>query len=505
MMQTTTAPPTAELRRASIAREKAIRSLAEFTRQAWPIIEPGVPLVDNWTIDVIAEHLEAVARGQLRRLVIAIPPGFMKSTLMSVMFPAWIWTWRPTYRSIFASYDKALGVRDSLKARAVVRSDWYRENFARGAARPWRISPDQDMKTLWQNSRGGFRQSVVVLKGGTGHRADGIFVDDAMSVEQSYSRPHREAVIRWFDKTMSSRLTDLASGVFVVTGQRLHRLDLSGHCIRSGYAYLAIPQEYDPRRSSSVVGRGDPRKEQGALAFPAKFPAAELEEQYRKLGSAGKAAQHQQDPVAEGGNLFQRGWWRFWRHDGAPPMDPATRPEGCSREPAVILPARFEMEGLSLDCTFRKTDDGSGVALQVWAAVGADRFLLYRSWARRSFTETVEELRAIAARFPGATWKWVEAKANGDAVMSLLEHEIAGLIPVEPEGGKEARAHACTAEVQSGNCYLPEHEPWIGEYVDAMGDFPKGEQDDDVDATTQALTQMRGGFELLFKAMTGNP
>ena len=125
--------------------ESARRSLAEFVRQAWPIVEPGTPLRWNWHVDAVCSHLEAVADGGIRNLVINIPPGCLKSSLVSVFWPAWMWIRRPEWRAIFSSYAEALATRDAVKTRAIVESDWYQRAFVRGA---WKLSGDQNLREL---------------------------------------------------------------------------------------------------------------------------------------------------------------------------------------------------------------------------------------------------------------------------------------------------------------------------------------------------------------------
>ena len=135
-----------------IRAELARRSLLEFTRQAWHILEPGVPMKEGWVLEAICEHLEAVADGRIKRLLINVPPGSSKSRLARVMFPLWLWTKNPWMRIIGASYALSLSERDSYYARTIVQSDWYQQNF--GVS----ISAEQGAKVNFDNtSMGGMR------------------------------------------------------------------------------------------------------------------------------------------------------------------------------------------------------------------------------------------------------------------------------------------------------------------------------------------------------------
>jgi hypothetical protein len=154
-----------------------IMPLRQFVEEGWSINEPDKPFMANWHIDAICEHLEWVIAGEIQRLVINIPPGHAKSLLTSVLWPAWVWTWRPGWRSIFGSYDQGLSLRDSVKARTVMQSAWYQETFAPR----WRFTSDQNVKGYYRNSRMGERLAISTDSAATGFRGDCIAVDDPIN------------------------------------------------------------------------------------------------------------------------------------------------------------------------------------------------------------------------------------------------------------------------------------------------------------------------------------
>ncbi len=143
--------------RAERRRRAAADSLDVFVRQGWHVLEPGVDLIWNWHLDLICRHLEAISRGELTRLVVNIPPGHMKSLLVAVFWPAWVWANDPSWRVLFTSYDMALSTRDSVRCRDLISSDWYQETF-----RPsWRMKIDQNVKSHFENNAGGLRQALA--------------------------------------------------------------------------------------------------------------------------------------------------------------------------------------------------------------------------------------------------------------------------------------------------------------------------------------------------------
>ena len=481
----------------SLARaEKARRRFHEFVRQAWPIVEPATPFRDTWHIGAVCEHLEAVTRGEISRLLINIPPGHAKSLLVSVLWPAWTWTFRPAWRGLFASYAYDLAERDSVRCRALIRSDWYRGFMEAGG---WRIVDDQDTKGYFVNSASGFRFSTSIEAQATGWRGDAVVVDDPLSAKEAPSEAKRKETIHWWDLVMSSRLNDMDRGARVIIMQRLHEGDLSGHVLaQGGYEHLCLPSEFDPANravtSRTVGGQRtefwrDPRETEGELLFPALFPQRVLEQAKKDLGSSGYAGQHDQRPTPEGGGMFKRSWWRFWRREGTGPEERCPRPRGCWEGPARTLP-EFDRTIISLDAAFKATDTSDFVVFQVWGMKQADRFLLAQARGRMSFTETLTTFRRLARDWPRAYRKLVEDKANGSAIINTLQKEISGVVAINPEGGKEARAAAVQPAIESGNVYLPDGAPWLDDFVGEFSAFPRGRHDDQVDCLTQALLDL---------------
>jgi predicted phage terminase large subunit-like protein len=457
----------------------ATRRLAHFARQAWEVVEPGTPLRWNWHLDAIAEHLEAVSDGRIKRLIINVPPGHMKSLMVSVFWPAWVWARRPEWRALFASYASDLAIRDSVKCRSLIESDWYQDSFVQ---KEWSLAGDQNVKSYYVNSETGFRISLSVGGKTTGFRGDAIVIDDPLNALDAYSKAARDEAIRWWDQAMSNRLSDMREGAVVLIMQRLHEDDLAGHLLRrGGWEHLCLPSEFEPERHSRTsIGWKDPRREAGELLFPAMFPTEVLDEAKTNLGSSGFAGQHQQRPMPAEGGMFKREWWRFWRHAWEDEI-----PELAAR--TVVLPGAFDQLILSWDCAFKKTDESDRVAGGVWGRLGSEKYLVDLAWDRMSFTETVSALEAQAKKHPKAREKLVEDKANGPAVIDVLSKKVSGIIAVNPEGGKEARAAATSPQVEAGNVFLPLHAKWRDAYIEEHASFPKASHDDAVDQQSQAL------------------
>jgi predicted phage terminase large subunit-like protein len=324
-----------------------------------------------------------------------------------------------------------------------------------------------------------------------------VVVDDPHSVDQAQSDAERRGAVEWFSGTMCTRLNDFNTGHKVVIQQRLHEQDVTGDLLIKGdFELLCLPAEFEPeRRCTTSIGWTDPRSEPGELLWPEKITKAQLEALKVSLGSYRYAGQYQQRPSPAEGGIFKRVWFRFWRpaHMDLPPVK-VRLPEGSIvAVPAVPIPAEFESMTQSWDMAFKGNNGSDYVVGQAWGAKGADRFLLDQVRARLDMPGTKEAVRSFSMKWPRATVKLIEDKANGPAVIQELAHEIEGLIAVTPEGGKIARAHAVSPMVESGNVYLPHPAtaPWVEDFLEKATAFPNGRYDDQVDAMTQALNRLR--------------
>jgi predicted phage terminase large subunit-like protein len=467
-----------------IAAERARRSLTEFIRQAWPVAEPGSPYVPGWHLDAVCEHLEAVTRGEIRRLLINVPPRSGKSLTVSVFWPAWVWTTQPETRWLYSSYAQSLATRDSVRCRRLIESAWFRERWGD----VFSLTSDQNVKVRFENDRTGVRLATSVGGSATGEGGDVIVCDDPHKVEEAHSDTIREGVLDWWDHTMSTRLNDPRTGAMVVIMQRVHERDLAGHVIdQGGWTHLCLPAEFEPRHP--FLWPGEPRREPGELLCPERVGVQEIEALKTSLGVYGAAGQLQQRPAPAGGGIFERRWWRYY--------DP-TRP----------LP-EFEQVLQSWDLAFSGTSASDYVVGQVWGQCGADKYLLRQVRERMEFTTTIAAVRAMTSwvdeRYPRQRGHGilVERAANGAALLDVLGTEIPGLIPVVPRGHKLARARAITPQVEAGNVLVPGvanaegsgydrslTPPWVQSLIEEAAAFPNAAHDDAIDAMTQAITRL---------------
>lgn len=481
-----------------IDRELCKRSLVEYGRLAWPIVEPGQRYVHGWHIDAIAEHLQAATFGQIRNLIINIPPRHMKSLLVAVLWFTWVWTFRPESRWLYASYGENLSIRDSLKCRRIIQHPWYQGMFGE----VFQLAGDQNQKTRFENNRTGIRLATGVGGMATGEGGDFIVVDDPLKAADAHSATIRAETNDWWDNTMSTRGNDPGAVVKVVIMQRLHEQDLTGHLLEKmkidgqQYEHLCLPAEYEGSRHRTIIGWHDPRQERGELLWKERFTPLAMKDLKSSMSSYAVAGQLQQRPAPDEGGILKKGWWRYWRPHGVamPPVQVKLADGTLLEIEAVELSASFDEMIQSWDCTFKDTKQSDFVAGQVWARTKADKFLLDYYKDRADIVETIRQILRFTEKWPKAVGKLIEDKANGPAVITLLKTRVSGLIGVEPEGGKISRAYAVQPEVEAGNVYLPHPAlfPWVDGFVTSCAGFPNLAYDDDVDACTQALVRMQG-------------
>lgn len=444
--------------------------LAAFVRYTMPGYRMG------WVHEEICSELDAfladVVAGRSPRLMLTMPPRHGKSELASRRFPAYALGRYPDLSVISTSYAADLSSRMNRDVQRVIDSPEYRELF------PGTALYGKNIRTVGNGSylrnsdifevvgHAGCYRSAGVGGGITGMGGHIVIVDDPFKDRASADSPTiRQNVWDWYTSTLYTRLAP-GGGVLIIN-TRWHMADLSGRLLEA--AARGEGDHWRVVNFPAIATEDELHRRAGEALHPERYPLEQLLAIKKALGTRDWEALYQQRPTPDGGAIFKSEWLRFWL-----PKD---------------LPEQFDQLLISWDMTFKDGDDTDFVVGQVWGRKGAARYLLDQVRRRMGFTDTVAAFRALAAKWPGATRKLVEDKANGPAVIDALKHAVPGIIPVEPDGSKTARAHAVTTFFEAGNVLLPhpEHCPWAREYVAELTQFPGAPHDDQVDATTQAL------------------
>jgi hypothetical protein len=280
------------------------RHFSLFLRRVMGTVAPGARYSHNWHIDAIAEYLAAAASGEITRLVINLPPRMLKSTMVSVAWPAWLLGHDPSQRIMAASYAQSLGVKHSTDCRAVMQAEWYRRVFP-----GTELSREQNEKEKFATTARGYRLAVSVGGAAIGEGGNILIVDDPINPLQAGFRHQREGVNGWFDHTFATRLDDKQRGAIVLVMQRLHPEDLSGYLLqKGGWEHLCLPA-IAPSATTLRVGAFFYERAAGEALHPAREDVALLEKTKRELGSANFNAQYQQAPQSVTGTLVKPHWF----------------------------------------------------------------------------------------------------------------------------------------------------------------------------------------------------
>lgn len=453
-----------EVETIDLERERLPKDLAMFVRRAWHVTQAS-EYMHNWHIDAISEHLQDVTSGHIKNLVINIPPACMKTLLVSCYWPVWEWLKKPASGFIVASYDSTLTLRSSRETIRLIQSPWFQKR--------WPIKLLGDAGTEYLTAGGGFRFNTSIQGKVTGRHCTRGIIDDPIK-PQTVSKVTLDGCERWWRESLQTRFKNPQDRSIVIIMQRLHDRDLSAIAIAEGYQHLKLPMRWEPAAYSIpdknigwAVEAARSYGKDGDLLWPARFSEDVLGPMERIMGSQATAAQHQQRPVPAGGLVFRSEWFQHWQQ--------------------ASLPPRFDKMCSSWDCAFKGTEDSDFVVGQVWGKYKADFYLLDQYRARANVSDTMRAILAMSTKWPRCTAKLVEDKANGPAVVDLLKKRLPGLIAVNPEGGKESRANAVSPLFEALNVWLPPECKWVNEYKDELLAFPLGANDDQVDATSQAL------------------
>lgn len=454
------------------------QSLATFARLAWPVLEPATPLKWGWALDAMCEHLEAVSRGEIKRLLLNVPPGSMKSLLTGVIWPAWEWgpLDRQELRYLGTAHKQDLAVRDSTKCRRLIQSAWYQRLW------PVDLVGDQNAKTKFENARTGFREAMAFTSL-TGSRGDRVILDDPHSVDDANSIVKLEGDIMTFREALPSRVNNDESAIVIVM-QRLHERDVSAVALDLGYDHLCLPMRYEDGRSRWVVGKGDPRKREGELMFPERFPEAQVEELERTLGAYATAGQLQQRPAPREGGLFQHSWF----------------------QPISALPADLDRTVRAWDLAATKKSTSNDPDWTAGVRMSRTRSGLFIIEHCRRFRGSPMEVEASLLSTAKADGSRVTVRLAqdpgqaGKAQAEQLVRKLAGYpVKVErPTGDKATRAAPFAAQAEAGNVRIlvtgdPVADAWIQPFIDELCLFPAAAHDDQVDAAADAFNELALG------------
>jgi len=510
----------AELARKEVGEdaERLEKSFGAFVRAAWHSLKPHEQFIWNWHLDAIAAHLEAVSEGEIHRLQIWIPPGTMKTGMVTLFWHPWEWTRNPWLRYWTASYETRLIARFALQAQQVMMSPWYQARWGH------KFEFTSEAAHYYTNDQGGSRLATSPTSTGTGEHGHRIIIDDpiparAGDVDSGIQKDMKTLLHEandWYDGTVSSRYIDNAEIDFfharVLVMQRIHEEDLAGHMLdQEPWTVLCLPERFEIThpyawrgdrvhpgvRLGAELAEGDPRQE-GELLWPARRNDHASQVLAAQMTSHRAAGQLQQRPAAREGEILKRHWWRFY--------DPR-----IMKDKARI--PKFRAVVQSVDTPLKDKESNDLVAIQAWGVLGGDRYLIDLKKGHMNYNQAMRQIKEQAT-YVRQTWPravhycLIENAGYGVELAEDLKRIIPGIHKISPsqQGDKIMRAEAASSDLESGNCYLPGRRLGTDElsmpdeancpadvvdFINSCAIFPNGSHDDDVDAWSQCMNWLR--------------
>ena len=456
--------------------EECRRSLKTFAKRVWPILEP-TPFIDGLPIDAMVIHLEAVARGDITRLLINIPPRHTKSTLVSVIWPIWVWLQSPSERFLCASYSLDLSTRDNLRKRRIIEDPWFQARFSH----IFQLTSDQNAKRYFDNNQQGYQMSISVGGGTTGQGGSYLCLDDAHNASEAYSVVDRQNAVIWFREVWTNRLNNQVTDKMVAVGQRIHDEDVCGYIIkeRIDWTCLNLPAFYESKTKCITRFWEDPRTEEGEILWPERFSKKSLDGLHRDLGSLGFAAQYQQRPVPAGGGQFKKEGFRYFSVDDI--AYSLYTPEG---KKTVLLEKCRIIITVDLAISLKQSSDFTVMA--IWAVTPYKELLLLDCFRDHyDNPEQQKQLILLYHRYHPAAIH-IENVAYQLALIQQLLKEGIPAREYKPTKDKVSRASTASILYEAGRVFHPKKAQWLLEFEDELLMFPMGKHDDQVDSVSMA-------------------
>jgi phage terminase large subunit-like protein len=499
--------------------EELSGSLRRFIGPAWSQLEPMNPLIWGWHIDAICDHLEAAALGQIRTLLINIPPRHLKSSLVGVMFPAWLWTRNRALKLLTGSYAMPLATRDATRTRRLILSTWYQRQWPQV-----QLEADQFAKMRYDLVGGGARYCFSTAGIVTGEGGDVIIYDDPHKPADMYSDAKIEAAVQFWTEVLPTRVNNPLTATKIIIMQRLGERDLSGYMLGkakdradSNLVHLMLPAHYDPLRPCQTRWFRDPRKEQGELLWPELMSTGALYELTSEMSPPAIAAQLEQQPTEPGGAIINRKWWRVWSQWKRPKchlivlsIDTSMKEKEMNDPWACTIwgvwPHFEELEPIDAGDPGLPARDYSG-ANENWSVILIDAWEAWITYpqAKIRILQTIEDhtVEDVPPDFVV-----IEDKAAGPALLSEFEQAgVEGLVSWPPAGlampDKVARAKMVSDIPFHGRVWVLGRKLSDGtrsslilpkaleKVVAQCARFPNDEHDDLVDTATQVWWWLR--------------
>ena len=450
-----------------------------FVQKVFLEVSPNAHYLDNWHIDLICHELEALLAGKNPRLIVNIPPRYMKSIICSIAFPAYILGKNPKATIIAVSYNEDLSQKLALDCKRVMESEWYRDTFPNT-----RLSKNKKAIADFETSRGGGRFSTSVNGTLTGRGADYLIIDDPIKPDDALSDLLRKKTNDWYGSTLYSRLNNKNDGKIMVIMQRLHDEDFTGYLLQTDktFKHLNIPAIAETHETWQLKHKTVVRQKGEAL-HPARESFSQLMDAKHQMGEYHFSGQYQQNPAPREGGIIKQKWFNYY-------------------DPTELFRAIANQE-IRINSIFQSWDTASkieqyndySVCLTVLRDSKGVHYILDCYREKLEFPELVNQ---VIQRYKSAETTYgrridvlIEDKNSGiQLIQALKTQHFITAEAVKPEHDKRTRLMAVSHLIENGSCLFPNNNPhWLLAFESELLRFPNGRYDDQCDALSQVLVQ----------------
>lgn len=438
-----------------------------FLLKVFQTLNPGTAYIHNWYIDLISEILKQVEKGEIKRLIINLPPRNLKSTIINVAWPAWLLAHNPAIRIISTSYSQSLSIKHSLDTRSIINSSWYQDLFPQV-----KIIKGQNQKYKFVTSKYGFRFASSVKGSLVGEGGDIIIVDDPHNPSHISSSLLRQNTIDWFEQELISRINDKKTGAIILIMQRLHNNDLSGYLLKKkNWKHLCLPAIATKKEVYSF-GKQKVIRLKGDLLNPKREGKDEILNIKADIGSYAFASQYQQEPMQISGGMIKADWIkRFNLSDISINQD-------------MII---YNSWDTAIKCG--KNNDYS--VCTTWLEKDNNYYLIDLLRLKLEYPELKKILKLQAQKYCSSA-VLIEDKSSGQTLIQDIKKETSiPVIPIKVKQDKITRFATATVVIDCGRCYFPREASWLFDYEKELFSFPNSKNDDMVDSTSQFLNWVK--------------
>ena len=414
---------------------------------------------------MLVDRLIQVHRGDIKRLLITLPPRSLKSICVSVAFTAWLLGKDPTKRIITVSYGNELSAKLARDTRAVMESAWYPHVFPQTQLIR---NAELDLETM---QRGG-RYATSVGGALTGRGGNLLIIDDPAKPLDMLSKVKREALNQWYDGTLYSRLDNKAEDGIILVMQRLHVDDLAAHVLaKESWEHLNFPAIAESEQIYDLADGRRMTRAAGSVLHAQREPMAVLERLRSMLGSYNFSAQYQQQPVPEEGNMVKWEW--FQSYDKLPLWESS------------------DWIVQSWDTANKATELSDYSVCTTWQVKGSFYYLVGVFRKRLDFPGLRHAVITQARQYPVRVILMEDTVSGTALIQEFQQHTQADVPPpiaVKPKGEKAMRLSTQSWVIEAGRVFLPRKASWLDDFRSELMAFPQSRHDDQVDSLSQFLT-----------------